>query len=105
MEGRVDLEQLAAASRQAGGIEIPVEAIATQALILTPAGALATREPASEVMRLREQALATRQEVRGGAEPETAEHVWLVLTGPNGLPLMVDPTQVIAVQAAREETS
>ena len=103
MEGRVDLEQLAAASRQAGGIEIPVDAIVTQAIILTPAGALGTREPLSEVMRLREEALATREEIRDGNEPETAEHVWLVLTGPNGLPLVVDPTQVIAVQAAREE--
>lgn len=99
MPGNGPLEDLAALSR--AGAEIPAPNQPT--LVLTPAGTMVVKESAGEVMALREQALKARQELYEKQSPEEADMVWVTLEGPNGLPLHLDPTAIVAVQAGRRE--
>lgn len=87
------------------GIEVPLETLQIGTLVVADGAQVLVRELASEVMRLREQALVDRGniEAEGAGDPVEAAMVWIALTGPKGLPVYLDPTKIGAILANREE--
>lgn len=62
---------------------------------------VAVQEPFDEVMRLREQALVAQHDYREGEKPLDARLITVALTGPNGLPIVIDPARISLVMANR----